>query len=264
MDQVEKWSYELTAHNFYLSPIARNKSGKVIAGTLSFGKGSIHFLPPPTECTPEAAIEILLDLILRPSTTRHAVWRARLAIPGMSAVEDSIRDVQSKIGGLNKQLEKLELEKTRLDKFRDLVSPAGTGDYLESLVKDALEVLGIKTSKTRQGFPVDLLGSGFAVEVTGLSKGITVRSEKFNQALRFLEERHDGEKIVVIANTYKNIEPSKRPPLNFSKEILEILKARHVCLLTTARLHWLWTSVAKGEISKENVVKLLRDTDGEL
>ena len=266
MDQVEKWSYELsaTAGSPNLSPIAENKSGKLIAGTLSFGKGSIHFLPPPTECTRESAIEILLDLILRPSTARHPVWRAQLAIPGMSVVEESIRDMQGRIGDLNKQLDKLESEKTRLDKFRDLVSPAGTGDYLESLVKDALEQLGIKTSKTRKGFPVDLLGSGFAIEVTGISKAITVRSEKFNQTLRFHEEHHRGEKVVVIANTYKNMEPRKRPPQQFSKEILEILKARRVCLLTTVRLHQLWTAVSKGDLSKEAAVKLLKDTDGEL
>ena len=264
MDQVEKWNYELSARHLNLSSIAKNKSGKLIAGTLSFGKGSIHFLPPPTECALKDAIEILLDLILKPSTTKHPAWRAQVTIPGMSAVEESIRDLQNQIGGLNKQLERLESEKTRLDRFRDLVSPSGTGDYLESLVKDVLGELGIKLSKTAQGFPVDLLGSGFAVEVTGLSKGITVRSEKFNQTLRFLEEHHHGEKVVVIANTYKNMEPRRRPPQHFSKEILGILKARGICLLTTTRLHRLWASVSKGDLSKEDVAKLLKDTNGEL
>jgi hypothetical protein len=264
MDQVEKWNYELSARHLNLSSIAKNKSGKLIAGTLSFGKGSIHFLPPPTECTLKDAIEILLDLILKPPTTKHPAWRAQVTIPGMSAVEENIRDLQNRIGGLNKQLERLQSEETRLDRFRDLVSPSGTGDYLESLVKDVLGELGIKLSKTAQGFPVDLLGPGFAVEVTGVSRGITVRSEKFNQALRFLEERHHGEKVAVIANTYKNIEPGKRPPQHFSKEILEILKARHVCLLTTVRLHELWTAVSKGELSKEAAARMLNETDGEL
>lgn len=262
MDQVEKWSYELSGSG--LNPIAKNKSGKLIAGTIPWVKGGIHFLPPPSECTPEEAIDILLDLILRPSTTRHPAWRSQLDIPGMKPVEERIHDLQGRIGDLGKQLEKLESQKTRLDTFRDLISPAGTGDYLESLVKDVLQELGIKTSKAPEGFPVDLLGSGFAVEVTGISKGITVSSEKYGQTLRFLEKHHRGEKVLLIANTYKNIDPHKRPSQHFSNIIIEHLKARHVCLLTTVRLHWLWTSVSKGGLSKEDAAKLLRDTDGEL
>jgi hypothetical protein len=261
MDQVGKWCYEL--EHKWLNPIARNKSGKSIAGTVSYGKGSIHFLPPPTECTREEAIEMLHDLILKPSTTRHPAWRAQIAIPGMDAVEEQIRELRGKTEALEKQLERLESEKNRLDRFRDLMSPTGTGDYLESLVKDVLEGLGIKTSKAPPGFPVDLLGSGFAVEVTGITKGINVRSEKYGQTLRFLE-RHHGEKLLLVANTHKHIDPRKRPPQNFSELIVEHLKARHVCMLTTARLHQLWTAVWKGDLSKEAAVKLLKDTDGVL
>ena len=262
MDEVEKWNYELGGPS--LIPIAENRSKKLIAATLPFNAGKIHFLPPPTKCTREEAINILLDIIHQPSKPTHPRWRMQLQIPRMQEVHNKIGAVQNDIKNLNRQLDDLRKEQARLDRFRDLVSPAGTGEYLESIVKDVLLDLGIKTSRAPKGFPVDLLGDGFAFEVTGVSKGINVSSEKYNQTLRFLEGPRKNEKIVLVANTYKNKRPSERLVNHFGKEVSKHLENRGVCLMTTLKLYSIWRDVLEGKKDRETAVKLLKETNGEL
>ena len=129
---------------------------------------------------------------------------------------------------------------------------------------EVLEDLGIETARTPEGFPVDLRGSGFAIEVTGISKAITVSSEKYNQTLRFLETHSKGEKILVVANTFKNTEPSRRPSQSFSKVVSDSLKLHHVCLVTTLNLYLVWKAVREGSFPKKDAVRLLKASDGVL
>jgi hypothetical protein len=262
MDEVEKWSYELSGKR--LNPIAVNKSQKSVAATMPLYKGRIHFLPPSTKCTLQEAISLLLDIILQPSRPRHPSWRMQLVIPGLKHVHDKMKSLEKQIQDLGEQLEGLRREQACLDRFRDLVSPDGTGDYLESIVKDVLLDLGIKTKRTSRGFPVDLVSEEYAFEITGVSKGINVSSEKYNQTLRFLEGHRKNEKIVLIANTFKNKRPSERPTQHFGKEVAEHLGLRGVCLMTTMKLYCLWRDVAEGKMEKETVIMLLKETKGEL
>ena len=114
------------------------------------------------------------------------------------------------------------------------------------------------------GRPADLACKEFAFEITGLSKGINVRSEKYNQTLRFLEGHRKNEKVVLIANTFKNKRPSERPSQHFSKEVAEHLGFRGICLMTTMKLYSLWRDVAEGKMQKETVITLLKEAKGEL
>ena len=132
------------------------------------------------------------------------------------------------------------------------------------LVRDVLKEIGMDTTKTSKGFPVDLVGSGFAFEVTGLSRAITVSSEKYNQTLRFLEDHSKGEKVILVANTFKNFDPLSRPSPSFSKVVSESLKSHRVGLITTLNLYRIWKAVTEGRLPKEDAVKLLKDTEAEM
>jgi hypothetical protein len=279
LQKVRKWSLEI--QNVYthqrqfgsiepvevdglaLEPIAQNKSGKAIGARLvgvdlEFygGSGSICFLPKPTECDTHEAIETLLDI----ATGQERVepeWRAKVEIPGLGVVEKEVEDLKL---AYEKRMSELKLKWLSLDRYRDVFSIHETPQV--DAVRTILGDLGIKTERTKPGFPVDLLGKEIAVEVTSIAGKVDSDSPKMFQLTQFYEKHRRDEKVLLVANTYKREDPlMRRGRQDFTPPVLDFLRLKGICALTSVTLLDLWNL---GKTDPKKAREMLLNAVGEL
>jgi len=100
---------------------------------------------------------------------------------------------------------------------------------------------GIKTELTPPGYVVDLLSKEVAVEVTCIKGKVDAQTKKINQLSRFIETERTNQKVIFIANTYKELPIIERNGKeHLTQTMNEYLKAVNVCLMTTLTLYRLW------------------------
>ena len=278
---VDKWNLEislsferlqdiLTSVQLQFVPIARNKSRKIIAGTLKYSEifhakkdGAIHLLPRPTRCDADQAIEILLDLICGEEKKFVPPWRKDIGVPKIAEFEADIKDKVENIKRIQQEISQLRSQMQEWDSYRDLLTE--TGDELERIVHKALSDIGIKTRKTEEGFPADLISNKVAIEVTGIKGCVGVSSEKVNQTGRFKEFHDKGQKVILIANTNLVLSPKNREgEMDFSPQVEKYFESLSVCCLTTKTLFQLWKDVVTGERTSKDVKRAIFSKNGEL
>ncbi len=255
-------------------PIAVNKSKKAVGCSLFRIKdrkkmlenekvGVVHLLPPPKELSLFKAIELLIDLIIGKKGKTVVPWRNQINVPNESALKERINQKHSVINQLQEEISQLREQVTNWDSYRDLLTE--TNDYLENIVQKTLLDLGFKTEKTEKSFPADLLGKEIAVEVTGIEGGVTVSSNKINQVIRFRDNYRKQEKIVLIANTYRDLPPNDRKgKMHFSQPAALHFDNYSVCYMTTATLFELWKDVISGKKKQKDVKSKILTKIGEL
>lgn len=278
LQKVKRWSLEIEnvyehekqqasmrpviADGIDLKPIATNKSKKMIGARVvgvdarRYGNGEICLLPKPSECDTHEAVETLIDIATGNERTEPE-WRSRVEIPGLSDVEEKMSKIKREF---EKNMNQLQLQWRSLDSYRDVLS-VHEEPQVEA-VKQVLNDLGIKTKRTQPGFPVDLIAKDIAVEVTSIAGKVDSGSPKMFQLTRFFEKHRGNEKVVLVANTFKRVHPSKRKGnQNFTPEVIEFLKLNHVCTMTSLTLLDLWYLAKTDQVEAR---KLLYETDGEL
>lgn len=213
-DTLQEWFAQLT---FPFVAIAVNKSQKIIAGSLrvkpllqsQLQNGAIHLLPPPANVSSFQAVEAIIDIILgRAQTKVVQPWRKFIEVPKEKEIEDAIQTKLRDIQKINEDIAILQQQVMNWDSYRDLLT--GTGEELEFIVQKTFSDIGINTSRTDKGFCADLIGDGFAIEVTGIKGFIGASSEKVNQIGRFHENYQKGEKIIFVVNTFMDLSPQER------------------------------------------------------
>lgn len=279
LKQVKKWFYEISLKSSYIDdgghfrevpdyfgliPIAVNKSEKMIACSfiIKGREGRINLLPPTTECDSKKAVEILIDIASKKRRI-HPSWRNTIKIPGLNDFEQEIKKRKQCTGDLENEIKRLEQSWGDRESYRGLLEADDCA--LVDIVQRALSDMGINTKKTRPGFVVDLISKDVAVEVTGTNNKIDVQSRKFSQILEFYERNRKNEKVILIANTYKHLPPSQRHgKMNFTPQVVETLKPKGVCLITTLTLLKLWTKLVNKKTTSQNVINKIMKTKGEL
>lgn len=282
---IYKWNFEISlamdtvpdlARSFLnlLEPIAVNKSEKTVACSLRRIEdrkkliegekiGMVHLLPPPKESSLFQAIELLIDLIIGTEGKVIVAWRKQIDVPNEQVLKEKVDKKLGEIKNIQHEISQLQEQIESWDSYRDLLTE--TGEYLENIVQKTLIDLGIKTKKTKKGFPADLLSEEVAVEVTGIKGCLTVGSEKVNQVGRFREKHRKKEKIILIANTFMDYPPKDRErKMNFSKEAATYFEALSVCFMTTVTLFQLWKNVVIGKQEQKNVKSKILTKVGEL
>jgi hypothetical protein len=156
------------------------------------------------------------------------------------------------------------MKRSEIEGYRDLLS--GDGTSLVKIVQQVLSDVQIETTETEPGFPIDLIKEGkVAVEVTGITDKVDSDTDKIFQIIQFKEKYHKGEKIILIANTYKRLVPSEREgKMHFTPEVAEFLRLREVCAMTSVTLFSLWKAVRVNESKISEVKQLVWGTNGVL
>jgi hypothetical protein len=163
---------------------------------------------------------------------------------------------------LETRISELEQNKVKVVNYRDLAS--GTGDELVPIVQRVLGFLGIETHITDEGFPADLITEGkIAVEVTGISDKVDTDNDKMFQLLTFEEKYRKGEKMVLIANTNRRVEPlARKSKLDFTPQVEEHFRSHHVCAMTTLTLLELWIKADRDSSKIDEIRNSIFSTDG--
>lgn len=262
---VEMWDFEIEwkpIFGYSFSPICVNKSNNAIAGTLSmsFVKGKIHLLPKTTKINVSDSIELLIDLAIGKETTEYT-WRKQIDIPTLQPIETKLELTRNKMKSIKKEIEALKHDWADQERYRDLFSK--DSDKVEEAVQRMLADLGIETEKTRKGHVIDLISDRVAVEVTSIKGKVKARTKKVTQLSRFIEEKRTEEKVIFVANTYKELPPSerinKKPVSNTMKKFLE---STDVCFMSTLILYKLWLKTVKKEMSVKKASSLILKEDG--
>jgi hypothetical protein len=168
----------------------------------------------------------------------------------------------------NDILSKIEKLKNEYVSFAALLFQSGS--ELELSVKKFFEFLGMKVVLAEKSFPVDMFAESdavrFAIEVTGTNGNINNKDRKVGQAITYCGEKKEDEKVILVANTFRDQPISERSKESFTKEAVKILTPTpfNVCLVTAANLYNFWKDIIEGRKSKTDIINMLRETSGVL
>jgi len=146
----------------------------------------------------------------------------------------------------------------------------GTGDLLVDAVQFLLKDIGFAVEKTPKGFTVDLIGEypevgKFAIEVTGLNDAVKKKTNKINQAISFIQEHQDKERVVILANTFNDLPPEERlKKEQFSTDALKIMTGLEIVGMTCVDLYDMWKAIKFNGKSVSEIFKDVFNHEGGL
>jgi len=247
MENVEKWHNELcwkNTRNCSFDHIAINKSQKPIAATITIDKrGKIHFLPKTTKISRSKAIKLLIGLAAREEPEEYP-WLDSIEIPELNQTEDP----------WNNSITPQE--------YRNLFSV--DHKKVTKAVQIILEDLGIQTLQNTR-FGLTGLKGNIVVKIASTKGKVEAQNTKINQLAKFIENQRKNEKIIFVANTYRDLPINKRA----KKEHIDLsmklfLETHNAIFLTTLSLYHLWKKVITDQISTQEASFLLHNEIGEI
>lgn len=247
MENVEKWDNELfwkNTANCSFDSIAVNRSQNSIAATLTIGdRGKIHFLPKTTKISDAKAIDLLIGLASR-EEPEEPPWLDSVEIPELNQTGNPWNNSIAP------------------EEYRNLFSI--DHKKVTKAVQIILEDLGIQTLQTT-GFDLTGLKSNIVVKTASTKGKVEAQNAKVSQLAKFIENQRSNEKIVFVANTYRDLPINDRA----SKEHIDLpmklfLETNNAIFLTTLSLYHLWKKVITDQISTQEASLLLHNQNGEI
>ena len=233
LENVEKWDNELfwqTTENISFEVIAINKSQNPIAATITMGnQGKIHFLPKTTKMDSSKAIKLLIDLTSKKETEKYP-WLNQIVIP----------------------------EINQNGKCSNLFS--ADNKKITKAVYLILEDLGIKPTQTAE-FNL----TNISIQIISTKGKVEAQDPETKKIAKFIEKQKNKRKIIVVANTYKELPIKNRTNKQHLDTAMKIFfETNNAIFLTTLSLYNLWKKVIKGEISVHEASTLIKNQSGEI
>jgi hypothetical protein len=251
------WVLDDKIQNVAKQIVGGSFKAKISYGNAIRGRGEIFeghylsgptlFLPSPTKCTAEAAIESLLDLML--GTEKEPVgpgWENTVDIPTLSERLTALRKMENDIHLMNQQADKLNDEIKRISKLRRLLW--ADGGPLESAVREAFVILGFsETRKTRaenlEDWVIDFNHAEsheHAVFEVKASEKRTSMAD-LTQCNKWVEDYLlEGKRVkgIFVSNQYRlnDAKKSIREREQFAPNELDYARTREICILPTTRI----------------------------
>ena len=250
-----------------------SKSDDLLGGVFSGSgiEGKMIFLPPLG--TADESINKIFEILGICQQTPTPSWALNIAIPGTIEIEKEIQDIdkeiQEKKDSKNTLCSKLE----DLTNFRKLVY--ATGDELEEIVKNTLELMGLSGIRTGKQGRDDLLFdfnhndnySLCSVEVKGTSDSLKLRD--LRQSNNWIEDHQEHEQIkakgLIVCNTFCNdeLQKSRTKRDTVSPENLQYAKERKLCILSSVVLLDFCEYILNGnEPDVKKIENAISNTDG--
>jgi len=176
------------------------------------------------------------------------------------------KSIEVEISQLEDSLQKEKSKRSRFQKIDALLY--ATNKTLEKAVMLVFQDFGLNVEKADPGANKDLVvednsGNRLLVEVTGVKGKINSNSRKMAQLWDLVLEKRSEEKIVLIANTYREKEPAERSgEENFTEKVINLCEKNDICLMTTVDLFNLWKNVREGKKTPEQVIDSVLETNG--
>jgi len=150
----------------------------------------------------------------------------------------------------------------RPEEYRNLFSI--DNKKVTKAVQIILEDLGILTIQSIE-FDLTGLKGNIVVKIASTKGKVEAQNTKINQLAKFIENQRKNEKIIFVANTYKDLPINERT----SKEHIDLsmkifLETNKAIFLTTLSLYHLWKKVITDQISTQEASFLLHNEIGEI
>lgn len=233
---VEEWDNELfwqNTDNISFEVIAVNKSQNPVAATVTMGnRGKIHFLPKTTKIGCSKAIKLLIELASKKETEEYS-WFSQIESPEINQNE----------------------------KCRNMFSV--DDKKVAKAVYIILEDLGITATPIKFDF-ANVKGSK-SVQVISTKGKVEAHDTEINKVARFIENQRNKGKIIVVANTYKELPIKNRTNKQQLDPAMKLFfETNNTLFLTTLSLYKLWKKVVTGQISVHEAASLIQNQSGEM
>ena len=235
------------------------------------GAGRICFLPVPDGATADRVGSAIVRLVEAhyggPSEIEVPPWVVEIAVPGATANDGKIVELETRKGQLEEEASRLKERRAQLLNYRALLYGYGKS-MLEPVVRSAFRVLGFTVPEPDDyagEWDVELYQPGSPVagigEIEG-SEGV-IDVDKFRQLLNYItDESLEGRdhKGVLIGNGYRLTAPdAPERQKQFSEHVLRGAKKNGFCLLPTTELFKALCSVLEVPLD-EGLKIMIRDS----
>jgi len=260
----------------FVTVLARNKVGDIIALSIPFDEGRLILVPPTYDLPSRREAEVLLSAVAaateRPLFAPAPDWLPAYPIPG----EDGLRD---ELDSLNERVDKLCAKKAeveqRLDQlivYKRILYTKGRFS-LFSAIRQSFRVLGFEVPQPEEyKEDWDLLlrsDEGDAIGVIAATESTPVRLKHYHSLLRqvdgaLVESAHRYKGILVV-NAEREKDPKHRGT-QFSSEVLRGCQAQRFCIISTYQLYKMVKDVFTDQDKSRAAHwrKKILETDGEI
>ena len=207
-----------------------------------FSSGDLSFLPPPTKCTAEAAIDVMVNILtggeLKESPPQ---WESKIELPGLQDVQRQIIEKEREKEKLIKGIEKSKEKKDHMIKFRRLLWTKGTP--LENIVKETFILLEFPEirrirAENLEDWVIDFKFIPNYKHAVFEIKGADERTSlaDLTQCNKWVEDYLLDQKAVkgiFVPNQYRlaDIRTSQAKKEHFENNELEYAQTRDICIL---------------------------------
>ena len=223
-----------------------------------FMSGGLYLLPPPTRCTADQAIDIMVNILTGGELIESPpTWENKIDLPGLQDVERQIVQKENQRETLIREIDKLKDEKDELTKFRRLLWTDGTP--LENVVKDAFVTLGFPEirkirEKNLEDWVIDFkFVSEYqhgVFEIKGSQKRTSLSD--LNQCDKwvkdYLLEKNLQVKGIFVSNQYRrgDIKTNLKQREHFEENELKFAKQREISILPSHEIFYAVAEKMKG------------------
>ena len=233
--------------------------------------GKYCFLPPPTEISSKAAIDIILEDFfgIKISETAEPDWVKEIKLPNEEEIQKEIQERLDKMESENREIEKLEKRKRGVVKFRKLLYTED--EELEQIVWATFRELGAnviepKEKNKEDGWIVTKFGKGI-LEIKKAAKSASRKhTRQLDNWVGNCIANNEKCKGILVINHYgdKPLKERKEPfPSDVREHAKEARSGNPFCLLTTVELFNAYCAFKKKRISSDEIFKKIFEADGE-
>jgi hypothetical protein len=252
-------------------PIAKIKgTDKVIASVMD----NVLFLPSIKPLHYDGQVQEInsfgdeLVELLIPTNPDYSLpkWAENYLLSGEEDLLTKKDEELKKFEQIEKEVKKIDSTLFELNKQKVLLT--GSGDPLEITVSNIFKQLGVtilESETNRDDLIFEYKGKVAVVEIKGITKSAT--EEHAMQLEKWVTEYAIEKKItpkgILIVNTFRELELSKRTGIDFPDQMKKFSLKRDHCLMTTLQLLGLYYDCMIRPKEKDSIINLLFETVGE-
>ena len=254
---LDDFGSNVTAHSS-----VRNKAKQLVGGSFRyevrygrrgeerFVSGVFHFLPPPTRCTPQQSIDIMVNALTGGELIESPPpWENKLDMPRLLEIRSQIVQKEEEKEKLIEDIKKLRDEEGKLVRFRRLLWTKGMP--LENIVKEAFLFLGFsEIGKIRESnledWVIDLKFTSEythgAFEIKGADKRTSLAD--LTQCNKWVDdyivENRGYAKGIFVPNQNRlgDIRKNKEKREHFEDNELKYAGSREICILPSHEIFY--------------------------
>ena len=214
-----------------------------------FESGILYFLPPPTRCTAEQAIDIMVNVLTGGELIESPPqWENKIDMPGLQETRNQIVQKEGEKKTLIKDIETLRGKEDKLIKFRRLLWTKGKP--LENIVKEAfvsLEFPEIRKIREEnlEDWVIDLKFVPDYKHAVFEVKGVDERTSlaDLTQCNKWVEDYLLDQKVVkgvFVPNQYRlgDVGTNQAKREHFEKNELHYAETRDICILSSHEIFY--------------------------